>query len=207
MIRIMWELLGSMVVYGIITDLLALMFARWEPVVCTMAGALVILPGLVWFLSDRTECAGRENRLKGRDALLCVFWGIAACLAANTLIKASGVSGLFPGYSRLAEDLYAPPVGLQICAMGAVIPLAEELIFRGLGFCRLRSHTGFAQAALLSSALFGLWHGNVLQGIYGFSMGMLLAWVMERKKNLLAPVLMHMAANLTSVAVSAALRP
>ena len=82
----------------------------------------------------------------------------------------------------------------QIVTMGVAVPAAEEVAFRGLGFVKLRENCPFWQAALLSSALFGVYHGNVLQGIYGFIMGMIFAWAMERKNTIAAPFFMHMAA-------------
>ncbi len=203
MAKILWEMLGPPVGYGIMTDLFSLIFVRWEPLACTMAGALAVLPMLLWTCLKKTGGRTEICGLDIQDGGVCIFSGIAACLAVNTLIKASGLPGIFTGFSQRAGDLYGPSAGLQICAMGVVIPLTEELIFRELGFGRLREHTGFLQAALLSSALFGLWHGNVVQGLYGFCMGIMFAWTLERKKTVAAPVLMHMAANLTSVAVTA----
>ena len=58
--------------------------------------------------------------------------------------------------------------------------------------------------AVMSALLFGIYHGNVLQGAYGFFMGILLAWVMERRRTISAPVLMHMSANMTSVVMTLA---
>jgi len=47
--------------------------------------------------------------------------------------------------------------------------------------------------------LFGLYHGNVVQGMYAFVMAVMLAWVYEYSGQLLAPVLVHGISNLTSV--------
>ena len=50
-------------------------------------------------------------------------------------------------------------------------------------------------ACLISAAAFGLFHGNMVQGIYGFVMGVVLALAMERCQTVKAPVLIHFAAN------------
>ena len=50
-------------------------------------------------------------------------------------------------------------------------------------------------AAVVSSAFFGLYHGNWIQGIYGFFMGLFLSAAMERCRTVKAPVIMHLAAN------------
>ena len=50
-------------------------------------------------------------------------------------------------------------------------------------------------AVMISALLFGLYHGNLVQGIYAFIMGCLLALVYEWTGSFVAPVLFHMIAN------------
>ena len=57
----------------------------------------------------------------------------------------------------------------------------------------------FWPAALISAVLFGLYHGNLLQGVYAFLLGLVLAWLYERFQTLAAPWLFHAAANMTSI--------
>ena len=45
-------------------------------------------------------------------------------------------------------------------------------------------------------------HGNLLQGIYAFILGMLLAFTYERFHSILAPILIHAGANILSVLIS-----
>ncbi len=80
-------------------------------------------------------------------------------------------------------------------------PLREELLFRGIIFERLRCVLPFFWAAAGSAAFFGLIHGNLLQGIYAFLMGLILAWLYEKKGRLLEPVIFHSTANLTSLLI------
>ena len=42
-------------------------------------------------------------------------------------------------------------------------------------------------------------HGNWAQGIYAALMGLILAWLYEKKNRLWEPVLFHSAANLTAM--------
>ena len=85
-----------------------------------------------------------------------------------------------------------------------IIPAAEELVFRGMVFLRLRKRYSFAVSAWVSAGVFGLYHGNLLQGIYGFVMGWILAWAMERKGTIKAAMAIHMAANIASVVLTEA---
>ena len=57
-------------------------------------------------------------------------------------------------------------VVVQLICMGIIVPVAEELMFRGLVFKRFREKSTFFSAALLSSLIFGLMNGNLLQILY-----------------------------------------
>lgn len=203
MIKMLWDLCYPVVLYGLSVDLFSLLFKQRGPLACTLAGAAVSAPFLLAEYMRRRR--GKEDsRWDRKKACVWALAGIAGCLVVNTLIKAGSISRLFPGFSQTVSSLYGPPVWFQAATMGLVIPAAEELAFRGLVFTRLREDVDFLKAACLSSALFALWHGNVLQGVYGFVMGLMFAGAMEREKTIAAPLVMHMAANLTSIAVTAA---
>ena len=51
-------------------------------------------------------------------------------------------------------------------------------------------------AVLVSALLFGIYHGNMVQGTYGFLMGILFTLVYDRYKNFYLAVIMHVIVNL-----------
>ena len=61
-----------------------------------------------------------------------------------------------------------------------VIPLAEELLYRGVVERRLSLLCGSAPAIVLSAVIFGVMHWNVVQFLYAGILGLLLAWLLER---------------------------
>ena len=54
-------------------------------------------------------------------------------------------------------------------------------------------------AMVYSSVVFGILHVNLVQMLYGFALGMMLAYVYEKYGSLKAPVAAHMSMNLLSV--------
>lgn len=128
-----------------------------------------------------------------------VVLGILLSLSINGLIDLTNLKSIFPGYRQTAQAITAPPLWLQVLAAGVVIPWTEELIFRGFGFSQLRRSHSFWIAAGISALAFGLYHGSVVQGLYAAVIGLFLAWIMEKKNCLMAPWLVHVSANLTSV--------
>jgi membrane protease YdiL (CAAX protease family) len=80
---------------------------------------------------------------------------------------------------------------------GYLVPLAEEVLFRGVIFRWLLERLGFAAAALLSGALFGALHfGNGSDHVWiTGAYGVVFAWLYWRSGSLWAPVFAHRATN------------
>ena len=57
-------------------------------------------------------------------------------------------------------------------------------------------------AVPLSALLFGLYHGNTVQALYGFLLGVIIAIVYERSESFAAPVIFHAVANVTVFTVT-----
>jgi membrane protease YdiL (CAAX protease family) len=92
---------------------------------------------------------------------------------------------------------------VQILCLGILIPIAEEVMFRGVIFARFRVTLSFWKAAFYATLLFSFSHSNLVQFLYAFCVGLLLAFVYERYQTLWAPILLHICLNLTSLLVTA----
>lgn len=128
-----------------------------------------------------------------------VILGIAACIAVNVLIIMTDLAFASEGYQNASAAFYAPSFPIQIICLGVIIPISEELIFRGLLFKRCRELMGFLPAAAGISILFGFTHGNLVQLLYAIGLGLLLAYVYEKYGSLKAAILLHITANMTSL--------
>jgi membrane protease YdiL (CAAX protease family) len=78
---------------------------------------------------------------------------------------------------------------------GFVVPLTEELFFRGLLFRWLRQRLEFWPAAFVSAAAFGVAHGSVDKAIISGLLGLALAWLFERSRSLAPAILLHQTFN------------
>ena len=100
-------------------------------------------------------------------------------------------------YQEIAEEMFNNNgIVIQLVVIGILAPVSEELIFRGLIFRRSRDYVGFMWAAVCSGLFFGIYHGNLTQGIFAFFMGMLFAAIYEHFGTLWAPIVAHMANNI-----------
>lgn len=135
--------------------------------------------------------------------VLAFFCGASVSVVFNHLLIYSGLYDLLSsGFEPVADLLYGGSFLMELLTVGVLTPLVEELIFRGLIFRRLRWYLDAKWAAVLSAVIFAVFHGNLLQGIYAFAIGLLMAFAYERFHQLLAPVTIHVGANLISVLLS-----
>lgn len=125
--------------------------------------------------------------------------GITVCTGGNVLIIMTDLAFVSEGYQNASAAFYAPSFLVQMICLGVIIPISEELIFRGLLFKRCRELMGFLPSAVGVSLLFGFTHGNLVQLLYAVGLGMLLAYVYEKYGSLRAAVLLHITANMTSL--------
>ncbi|MCR5537720.1 MAG: CPBP family intramembrane metalloprotease [Lachnospiraceae bacterium] len=165
--------------------------------------ALVSLPLLGMYLSndreDRMKAGAAPWPFHGGVAALAIVLGAAACLLGNALISLSGIGEVSNSFINVETMLFSSNIFVEIAIVGVLIPIVEELIYRGLAFRRMRDSISFVPAALITALLFALVHGNIVQGLYAFGTGILLAYVYERSGSLAAPILLHMTANICSV--------
>ena len=129
--------------------------------------------------------------------VLCLFLGAAANLLWSSCMNFMKLTDMFSNTTQ--ENLLASAFWIQLAGLGILVPLAEEVLFRGLMYSRMRRLIGTGPAIFFSAALFALYHGNMIQIIYAFPMALLLCLIYEKGKSLAYPVLFHMGANLISV--------
>ena len=170
--------------------------------ITAIAGVLTI-PILIWMI--RQDAASRKDditkikkTMRLRDYLFLVVISIAFTMITNFLLLLTNVAKQSETYQEISELLYAPSFGMQILCVGIAIPIVEELVFRGLIYNRLREYHSFAFSMIISAIVFGCFHGNLVQGIYGAMAGILLAYVFELFGTVKASIIVHMAMNLTS---------
>ncbi len=182
------------------------MVARYQ-VQMLAAAALLTIPVLaVLYRRDRKQEQIQNLPVNKKAPLPQYIWtlilGIAVCIGGNVLIIMTNLAFVSKSYQNTSEVFYDPPFLIQVLCLGIIIPVSEELLFRGLLFKRCRGLMGFWPAALSISILFGFSHNNLVQFLYAMGLGLLLAYVCEKYGSLKAPVLLHMTANLTSLVIT-----
>lgn len=178
--------------------------------VATQAALLLVS----WFLVFRPRALAALPSLPGRDPGGAIRaglgWGILAWIGA-TLASASVVWVLerlgFDAEPQAAEQAIAlVDPWLVILAVVILAPIAEEVFFRGVVFNAWLRERGRRWAFIGSSAVFAIIHVSVVALLPIFLLGLALAWIYQRKGNLLAPIAMHATVNGISVALALLVR-
>lgn len=152
----------------------------------------------------KTEFLGKVTAHRMTGLALCVLLGVAASLALNIWFEllAEMLSGAgnpvldSEKYGTVEVIQYSVPIGLGLVLYGIISPAVEEIVFRGVIYSRVKKFYSAAKAVVFSALLFGVFHANLPQFLYGTAMGVLLALCYEYSGCFAAPVLMHMSANI-----------
>ncbi len=123
-------------------------------------------------------------------------------ISVNLFINALEVFKYASGYVQAAEEMYAEPLYMQVIVIGILMPVMEEIIFRGLMYERISNFSGEVSAMLLTSFVFGVYHGNLVQGVYAFVFSLLMIYVYKRTGSFASPVVFHMAGNMICLALN-----
>lgn len=156
--------------------------------------------------------SGERLRARG-DQLIAAAAGI---LAASVFLNLffTGVGAVHADAAAADASAQAGRVSLPlgILIYGVLSPLAEETVFRGITLQRLyllchekkSGKTAFLLAAGLSSLLFGIYHGSLVQGLYAAAMGFLFCLFLALGGNLFCVIVLHGGANVMTLFLSQA---
>lgn len=192
-----------------------------------LLGALVLVPLLRVDLQEhrgRITSYGQQDAFgqkKGMLFLITVLLAGSSSIGLNVLLSLTGLVQNSASYQDVAQSQYEVAFGVGVVLYAVVSPVAEEIVFRGIIYNRMRRYLGEWQdgsvkqqmaepgkrsgngrfdiavtiAVIASGVLFGVYHGNLVQGVYGGCMGILMAYLYERTHAFYIPCLFHATAN------------
>ncbi len=161
------------------------------------AGTLILT--VILFVKDRKlekACGITAAAKKTASAyVLIVFLGAAGSVAVSCLTAMVQLAFYDSQYQQTSQVLYGAGLPVQLAVLGILIPVSEEMMYRGLLFKRFREKQGFWYSAVCSAVFFMFMHTNTTQMVYAFLLGLMLAYLYEKIGSLKAPVLLHILMN------------
>ncbi len=145
---------------------------------------------------------GFESRFSPWVALICVPLTIALiCFGsplANAFIKLVDLIGYkTENVTSIVVDS-GSDLALTLVFVALIPSIAEEYLFRG-NIARGLSKNGYFFAIFVSSALFALMHGNPLQLVHQFILGVACAVLYFSTRSLIPSILLHFLNNATAL--------
>lgn len=139
----------------------------------------------------------KNNNIK--NLILAVFLGLSLWLIITgglTLMETYGVmQQQFKSFEELTGAIVEGSTLITFLAVGIVVPFTEEFLFRGVVQKTLSKGMSIKAAIILQGVLFGIYHFNLIQGLYATLLGIVYGYVTYKCKSLWPSVIMHVVNN------------
>ena len=124
---------------------------------------------------------------------------IGFTLSVNLAINAWGLFKYNFDIAELNQIIYSESLWKQILVIGIIVPICEELLFRGVIYERISQSGNTRSAMILTCILFAFFHGTWIQIIYAFFFSFLMIYAYQRCGSFMAPLCFHIISNLSSL--------
>lgn len=177
-----------------------------QSLISAFVALCTIPPAFFLFSADRKAEKAAQMPVNKKAPLVQYIWillfGTAFCLGMNVIIIMSGLAMKDTTFISSSEVMYSEGIVVMVICQGVIVPIAEELMFRGVLYKRCREQMQFFGAAFSVSCFFAFIHGSVTQLAYTLILGMFLAYFYEKFGSLKAAVFLHMLVNVVSIVIT-----
>lgn len=137
--------------------------------------------------------------------LIALLLGVSVWIFNTGFVSLLSEGELFKNSFKALEESLAFVGGnniiLSILVVGIVAPFAEELLFRGIIYNKLIKNISIRGTIIIQGILFGVYHMNLVQGLYASLLGIVFGYVTFKTKSIWPAIIMHMVNNTVSVTV------
>ena len=162
----------------------------------TLANILTIgIMYLFYGKEDRLVEKCNFKKINIKDAFYITLLGIGLSSVISLIM--TPIINIFPSYMELSNKMLSFRASiLSVICMVVLIPICEEIIFRGIIFDHLKRNYSIITAIIVQALLFGLFHGNIVQGIYTFLSGIIFVLANIYCGSILGGIILHIIMNL-----------
>lgn len=167
-----------------------------------------VLTLLIYFIVEKVKKSSifKEADIKpatGKQIGLSVVGALGAMFFMNFMLTILPIpQDLLGDLTSGVSKLTAYPFWQAILANALLIPIMEEVLFRGYIFSRLEKAMPSIVAALISSVVFGICHGGLVWAIWAFILGMFICVVRIKSRSIVPGIIIHIIMNTYAMVVS-----
>lgn len=178
-------------------------------IVLVVAGVLLLAVFIPWFYfgcgKPKISRESAKRVFAPRTLIVVVIIAAGLNFGINCLLQMvyTLVPQALESYQELMESAGLGVNGWANAAAVILAPLGEELIFRGVVFTYARKAVSGMKSAkvqfwianAIQALLFGVYHMNLVQGIYAFFIGLALGYLCQRYRSVIPGMLAHLVFN------------
>ncbi len=183
-------------------ELLNELFSVWStgPFIIFVSMAYAIAALIIFGFWYRKKIAPTQERIAVKSAfnpwIVCSLLLLSIGLQYVISYLMNFIGMLRPDWMQSYSDLIdtagiSTPSALTLLYAVIIAPISEELIFRGVTFGYAKKALPLTGAVCLQAVLFGIFHLNMIQGIYAAFLGLFIGYLCEAGGSIAIPVLFH----------------
>ena len=172
--------------------------------ISSLLTTIILLPRYIRIANNRNYHIDKFD-IKNMRYILGL--GVSLCLFFNIALILLNIIQNDQAAIQVSDSIMELNPLVAFISVSIIVPMCEELIFRGFVFKGIEHKTNFIIGAFVSSILFALMHGNISQGIYAFCIGFVLCYVYNRFGGLKYSYLLHLVMNFSSLVFMPAFVP
>ncbi|ARC86335.1 CAAX protease self-immunity family protein [Clostridium argentinense CDC 2741] len=147
------------------------------------------------------------KKTKPMNMVIAVLIGTSVWLFNSGILVLLQLNGLlmeqFQGMNEILNPLTEGNLFIMVLTIGIVAPFAEEFLFRGVIYRTLSKNISIPVTIIIQGVLFGIYHGNLIQGVYASLLGIIFGFITYKTQSLWPAIIAHMTNNTIAVIIPA----
>ena len=120
----------------------------------------------------------------------CINSGVLSIVESLDLFK-----NAFETFSETTSAVISGNYIISLLGTIIIVPFAEEFLFRGVIYRTLDRRFSIATTIIIQAVLFGILHGNLIQGTYATFLGIAFGYITYKSQSIWPAVICHMVNN------------
>lgn len=142
------------------------------------------------------------NQIKVKEVYMSIVVGFNMYLLVYIVIGIFKLNSISVTFSeRINSILGNHSIVGSVLVIGITSAITEEIIFRGLILNELKRRMDYKCAIIIQAIIFGLYHMNLKQAIYGVLSGCILGEIVHRSDSIFKGIIVHCVFNILGVSL------
>lgn len=170
-------------------------FINSNSLIISLVTGLIILALLLLFIKKKVVPPCKLNKISFKTILYIAIFCFGTAVIMGILVGL--LTLIFPSYKEISNLMQESHTSIfKLFVIVVFAPIFEEIFFRGVIFGYLKKNYNIVLAIILQALVFGILHGNIVQGIYAFILGVILALIYYYTNSLYSSIVFHLIFNL-----------